>query len=177
MFGRPLRTALSLLNPTVDLRVGERDQRMESQYNQKHGVKSRMFHPQDIVSVQDFTKNGWAWKKGVIQQRLGNVHYNVLVNGAIRKRHANQIRFKERKPIDPDSRLVRQKSAISPLMDMLASEEDTAPRADVKEPLSAPPVPAAIPAKGILRKPGCNNDPSVILDTPRERKQAVRFVN
>ncbi|KFD63475.1 hypothetical protein M514_08570 [Trichuris suis] len=53
LFGRPLRTSLSLLRPSRHPVGSERDRAMQEQFNRHHGAKKREFFPGESVIVRD----------------------------------------------------------------------------------------------------------------------------
>lgn len=93
--GRKLRTRLSLLHPKTgsspDCRADLRT-KMESQFNLKHGSRSRDFHVGDRVIVKVYRGNNWSWKNGTLVAKIGRVLWNVDIDGKVQKRHENQMK-------------------------------------------------------------------------------------
>nr|CDJ81408.1 uncharacterized protein K02A2.6-like [Haemonchus contortus] len=64
---------------------------MEAQFNRRHGAKPRRFEPNDLVYARDFRSNQRTWIPGRIIRRHGRALYDVSVQGAVWKRHINQL--------------------------------------------------------------------------------------
>ncbi|EGT51773.1 hypothetical protein CAEBREN_12621 [Caenorhabditis brenneri] len=92
--GRPIRTFLNQLLPSVDPRPSDHNYTMEAQFNRQHGARAKEFDAHDKVYVKDYRNlNAPTWTSGIVIRRLGKTLYTVRVNGsAIWKRHANQLR-------------------------------------------------------------------------------------
>lgn len=101
MFTRKTRTIFDLLKykPEEPIR---RNEKMEEQYNRRHGTKARAFLKGEEVYAMKFAKSGkFTWVPGNIIERRGSVSYNVrLVSGLIIRSHANQVkhRYTENSP-------------------------------------------------------------------------------
>lgn len=93
LFGRPMRTVLSLLHPQPRDRY-MRNTQMEEQFNAKHGAVRREYQPQDDVYVRDYViPSKVAWTAAVVLERRGTVIYTVRTcNNMVWRRHANQMR-------------------------------------------------------------------------------------
>nr|CDJ85885.1 uncharacterized protein K02A2.6-like [Haemonchus contortus] len=65
---------------------------MEMQFNRRHGAKPKKFEPKDLVFARDFRSGQPRWSPGHVLRRHGRTLYDVLVQGSIWKRHANQLR-------------------------------------------------------------------------------------
>lgn len=93
--GRKVRTRLSLIQPSAhhgsDCRKKLREQ-MENQFNKKHGTKCRQFAVGDSVLVKWHQQNSWIWKRGVLSRKIGNVMWEVKIDGRLYNRHENQLR-------------------------------------------------------------------------------------
>ncbi|PIO74254.1 hypothetical protein TELCIR_03744 [Teladorsagia circumcincta] len=89
--GRRLRSTLDLLKPS-HAPEARPDITMEEQFNRRHGAKPRKFEPNDLVFARDFRAGQSKWSPGRILRRHGQTLYDVLVEGSIWKRHANQLR-------------------------------------------------------------------------------------
>ncbi|KFD46790.1 hypothetical protein M513_12318 [Trichuris suis] len=94
LFGRPLRTSLSLLRPSWHPVGSERDRAMQEQFNRHHGAKKREFFPGEAVIVRDYRRSITkpCWTPAQVLRRHGNCLYDVCVKGLVWRRHANQIR-------------------------------------------------------------------------------------
>uniref|UniRef100_A0A7I4XT79 Uncharacterized protein n=1 Tax=Haemonchus contortus TaxID=6289 RepID=A0A7I4XT79_HAECO len=89
--GRRLRSTLDLLKPSHSPEVRP-DIVMEMQFNRRHGAKPKKFEPKDLVFARDFRSGQPRWSPGHVLRRRGRTLYDVLVQGSIWKRHANQLR-------------------------------------------------------------------------------------
>ncbi|XP_018406351.1 PREDICTED: uncharacterized protein K02A2.6-like [Cyphomyrmex costatus] len=96
LIGRPMRTVLDLLKPSIRQQPQKDDikLRQEQQFNRKHGVKSKAFEVDSEVYVKIYNINKWKWIPGKIVERIGQVLYNVAVPTRQRlvRAHANQLR-------------------------------------------------------------------------------------
>ncbi|XP_055695953.1 uncharacterized protein K02A2.6-like [Lutzomyia longipalpis] len=94
MFGRRPRTIFDLLAPPTEPTDPVRNQKMEEQYNAKHGAKRRTFERKEGVYVKKYFPGGrFKWVEGETIERKGNVIYTVrLPNGSIIRAHVNQMR-------------------------------------------------------------------------------------
>ncbi|XGW17401.1 hypothetical protein V3C99_002198 [Haemonchus contortus] len=88
--GRRLRNALDLLKPSEPAETS-RNYQMEAQFNRRHGAKPRRFEPNDLVYARDFRSNQRTWIPGRIIRRHGRALYDVSAQGAVWKRHINQL--------------------------------------------------------------------------------------
>lgn len=72
------------------------NQKMEQQYNTKHGTRKRTFHHGDKVYALNFKGSKQHWVPGEIIEKIGNVIYNTLIDLGNRQRlvraHADQLR-------------------------------------------------------------------------------------
>nr|CDJ95324.1 RNA-directed DNA polymerase (reverse transcriptase) and Integrase domain containing protein [Haemonchus contortus] len=89
--GRRLRSTLDLLKPSHSPEARS-DIVMEMQFNRRHGAKPKTFEPKDLVFARDFRSGQPRWSPGHVLRRRGRTLYDVLVQGSIWKRHANQLR-------------------------------------------------------------------------------------
>ncbi|XGW09189.1 hypothetical protein V3C99_011472 [Haemonchus contortus] len=89
--GRRLRSTLDLLKPSHSPEARP-DIVMEMQFNRRHGAKPKTFEPKDLVFARDFRSGQPRWSPGHVLRRHGRTLYDVLVQGSIWKRHANQLR-------------------------------------------------------------------------------------
>ncbi|XP_055681836.1 uncharacterized protein K02A2.6-like [Lutzomyia longipalpis] len=98
MYGRKVRTIFDLLKerPKEPL---QRNEKMERDYNKKHGTKQSSFSKGEEIYAKKFAQGGkWKWVPGKIIERRGTVTYNVrLSDGLIIRSHVNQLkrRFSE----------------------------------------------------------------------------------
>ncbi|XP_055714390.1 uncharacterized protein K02A2.6-like [Phlebotomus papatasi] len=101
MYGRKTRTIFDLLRHRPEEPV-RRNEKMEEQYNRRHGTKSRSFVRGEEVYAKKFVQGGkFYWVPGKIIERRGSVSYNVrLSDGGIIRSHTNQLkrRYTEGKP-------------------------------------------------------------------------------
>lgn len=67
---------------------------MEHRFNEHHGAVSRDFAVGERVLVRETPKASWTDAK--ILEKFGSSMYNVLVNGRVRRSHANQLRATEK---------------------------------------------------------------------------------
>ena len=93
MFGRPLRSQLDLMRPSIQSHV------MLHQEQQKYGhdkrAKERNFKPGDLVYVRNFTQ-GTTWLTGTVVEVRGPVSYTVrLEDGRVVRRHVDHLRTRE----------------------------------------------------------------------------------
>ncbi|EYC31699.1 hypothetical protein Y032_0003g1191 [Ancylostoma ceylanicum] len=97
--GRKLRTRLSLLVPQQesdeDPLAKARRERMEQQFDRKHGVVKRTFQVGDKVYAKQWKQPQFHWMKGTVMRRIGSVNYEVEIDGRIVRKHANQLRFRD----------------------------------------------------------------------------------
>ena len=83
--GRGIRTRLDILHPDLLAKVSEKT-KLEN-----HTTR-RNFLPGGPVMVRDYRDRKRPWIKGVIQDRLGPVTYQVMVGNLFWKRHVDQLR-------------------------------------------------------------------------------------
>ena len=74
MFGRPLRSQLDLMRPSVQSNVIHRQEQQKHGHDQR--AKERSFNPGDPVYVRNFGQ-GTIWMPGTIVQARGPVAYTV----------------------------------------------------------------------------------------------------
>ncbi|KFD58860.1 hypothetical protein M514_00023, partial [Trichuris suis] len=86
--GRRLRLTLDLIRPTVR-QQRRRNEKMEQQFNRRHGARKREFSIGDTVLVKDHYANRWI--PATVRRRLGNVVYQLETKHGMWYRHANQI--------------------------------------------------------------------------------------
>ncbi len=111
IFGRPLRSRLSLLHPCLEAKV--QDKQMKQKHNHDVTAKNRLFAVGDRVFVR--RKGKKVWIAGLIREKTGPVSFRVesLADGGLLRCHVEQIRkrFPENEvesevvipqPIDPD---------------------------------------------------------------------------
>ncbi|XGW17343.1 hypothetical protein V3C99_002165, partial [Haemonchus contortus] len=72
--------------------TAERDKNMENQFNRHYGIRPKSFEPKDTVWVMDFRRGGRKWIPARVLSRHGHAVYDVLINEAVERRHANQMR-------------------------------------------------------------------------------------
>lgn len=89
IYNRKMRLPINAVLPQEDITT-KRNEKMEQQFNKKHGAKKRVFQRGDDVRVQLQPKGFWI--KSQILQRIGTVIYLVrTVTGIERRVHINQV--------------------------------------------------------------------------------------
>ena len=83
--GRRICTRLDILHPDLSARMSEKTKL-------GNHTTRRNFLPGDPVMVRDYRDRKRAWIKGVIQDRLGPVTYQVMARNLFWKRHVDQLR-------------------------------------------------------------------------------------
>lgn len=79
--GREIRIQLDLLKLIVLSGDIKRNEKMQQQFNEKHGSKETQYKSKDFVfAYVHNNNNGFDWKPGVVIERIGNVMYNVLLD-------------------------------------------------------------------------------------------------
>ena len=104
-FGRRIRTILALLLPSVNSKVERSPHRMISSTD--HG--SRNFTPGDCVLLRNFS--GVKWKRGIVNEKLGNQHYLINVKGEIVKRYIDHS-FRREETDNENVSFALQKSSV-----------------------------------------------------------------
>lgn len=79
MTGRIMKTKLDLLKPD-DKQRGERNNKMEQQFDKHHGAVWKEFDSGENVFVKVHNSNGWKWMPATIIKRTGAVDYTVSIN-------------------------------------------------------------------------------------------------
>lgn len=83
--GRVLRTRLDLIRP-----VKNREE--NKNLHNKDRIQVKFFSQKERVACRNYTSHE-KWKFGKVLNRLGNLHYRILLDdGRVWFRHANQIR-------------------------------------------------------------------------------------
>ena len=101
MFGRPLRSQLDLMRPSVQSNVIHRQEQQKHGHDQR--AKERSFNPGELVYVRNFGQ-GTTWMQGTIVQAHGPVAYTVsLEDGRVVRRHLDHIRGREVSNRVPDN--------------------------------------------------------------------------
>ena len=94
MIGRNMKTRLDLLKPSEAFE-GDRNTKMEAQFNHHHGAKWREFAAGDDVYYKFPRHNGWRWLPAIVVEKRGLVDYIVKVTTDADEReikaHANQL--------------------------------------------------------------------------------------
>ena len=85
LMGRRIRTRLDILHP--DLLA-----KMSKKTKLGNHTTCRNFLPDDPVMVRDYQDCKRLWIKGIIEDRLGPVTYQVMVGNLFWKRHVDQLR-------------------------------------------------------------------------------------
>ncbi|CAH8624674.1 unnamed protein product [Dicrocoelium dendriticum] len=92
MMKRKLRMPYDAVRPSSESIAGERNLKMERDFNRRFGAKQRSFTPGQPVLVRDYRGGHAKWTPGTIQCKRGSVIYDVLVGTQVWVRHANQLR-------------------------------------------------------------------------------------
>ncbi|CAH8614326.1 unnamed protein product [Dicrocoelium dendriticum] len=92
MMNRKLRMPFDAIRPGSESSVGERNRRMEQEFNRRHGAKKRSFTLGQKVLVRDYRDGHAKWTPGRVISKRGNVMYDVKVGAQVWPRHANQLR-------------------------------------------------------------------------------------
>ncbi|XP_050709686.1 uncharacterized protein K02A2.6-like [Eriocheir sinensis] len=86
LMGRRIRTKLDLMLPNF---LSEQQSKGWKQL--QHQGKVRAFEPSSPVMVRSYTTPD-KWVPGTIERQVGNMHYDVKVNGSVTKRHIDQLK-------------------------------------------------------------------------------------
>ena len=86
LMGRRIRTKLDLIYPSYH---SQQERKGWEQLKSQENVKQ--FTPTSQVLVRSYNTSN-KWVSGEVKQRLGNMHYEVKVNGNIKKRHVDQLK-------------------------------------------------------------------------------------
>lgn len=89
IYGRRIRLPIAALLPPPPPAPAEVDDKMEEDYNRKHGATQRHFKEGDGVIYKNANTK---WRQGRVIEQVGKVMYTVLVEGRVIRAHANQIR-------------------------------------------------------------------------------------
>lgn len=102
MFGRDIRTVLHLLKPDLPGKQ-KRNNKMEEQFNKKHGAGKKSFAPGDLVFVRVYFRNRENWVPGKIIEKIGCVLYNVFLEKEhkIIRSHTNQLKPRKISNVSP----------------------------------------------------------------------------
>lgn len=77
LLGRKIRIQLDLLRPVAFSGDVKRNEKMQRQFNMKHGAKETQYKSKDLVfACVHNNNNSFDWKPGVVIERIGNVMYN-----------------------------------------------------------------------------------------------------
>ncbi|KIH64332.1 integrase core domain protein [Ancylostoma duodenale] len=120
--GRKLRTRMSLLVPqpesAEDPLAKERRERMEQQFDRKHRVVKRKFDVGDKVYAKQWKSPQFHWVEGTVVRRVGSVNYEVEINGRVVRKHANQLRCRDKQEGHVD-----EIDTLKVLLEVLAAED------------------------------------------------------
>ncbi|KIH67346.1 integrase core domain protein [Ancylostoma duodenale] len=120
--GRKLRTRFCLLVPQPgdieDSLAKEGRERIEQQFDRKDGVMKRTFDVGDNVYAKQWKAPHFHWVKGRVVRRIGPVNYEVEINGRIVRKHANQLRCR-----DKQEDHVQKNESLKVLLEVLAAED------------------------------------------------------
>ncbi|VDO88193.1 unnamed protein product [Heligmosomoides polygyrus] len=70
----------------------------EKLFNRHHGARPKEFMPNELIWVQDFQQGRNKWTSAKVLARRGDTVYDVLVNGTVQRRQANQMRSRASAP-------------------------------------------------------------------------------
>ncbi|EYC13949.1 hypothetical protein Y032_0042g619 [Ancylostoma ceylanicum] len=120
--GRKLRTRMRLLVPQPesdeDPLAKERRERIEKQFDRKHGVIRRNFEVGDKVYARQWKSPQFHWVEGTVVRRIGSVNYEVEIHGRVVRKHANQLRCR-----DKQEGHVEKNGSLKVLLDALPAED------------------------------------------------------
>uniref|UniRef100_A0A1X7VG79 Uncharacterized protein n=1 Tax=Amphimedon queenslandica TaxID=400682 RepID=A0A1X7VG79_AMPQE len=77
LMGCSLRTHLYIMRPNITYRVENKQLSQKKHYDSR--AKERSLLPQDVVNVRSSGPSS-SWIAGKIEARLGNVHYDVMLD-------------------------------------------------------------------------------------------------
>ncbi|XP_055714357.1 uncharacterized protein K02A2.6-like [Phlebotomus papatasi] len=134
IFSRKIRTIFDLLRDTPEEPI-RRNEKMEEEYNRRHGAKKRIFEKGEEVYAKIFSPGrSFKWTPGVVIERRGSVQYNIrLGNGTIIRSHTNQLkhRFSETQdalPLFTSTQQTQGTHSASPLDTSLPLQFKTEPQ-------------------------------------------------
>uniref|UniRef100_A0A5S6R6A2 RNA-directed DNA polymerase n=1 Tax=Trichuris muris TaxID=70415 RepID=A0A5S6R6A2_TRIMR len=108
MFGRKIKTDLTLLHPTAVVNVPN-DGKMAKYFNRHHGSRTRTFFPGDPVYARRIIGNKTVWEEGVVLCRRGRVVYEIRVGQQHWTCHANHLK--------PRRKEIHNRTALNTLLD------------------------------------------------------------
>ncbi|XP_055542937.1 uncharacterized protein K02A2.6-like [Wyeomyia smithii] len=129
LMGRKHRTVLDLLKPPADF-VLQKNQHMENQFNRHHAAKKRNFEKGDQVYASTFKHGKLVWLPGTVIERVGNVNFNVLLDGSrLIRSHTNQLRARGNSKVEvyPEASSDHQLPLHALLQDFQLSESSPTP--------------------------------------------------
>ncbi|KAK6025820.1 hypothetical protein OSTOST_08267, partial [Ostertagia ostertagi] len=85
---------LSHSSQCLDTKMEIETGNMEKQFNRHHGARAKSFEPDDTVWIKNFKGGRSKWIPGKVLLRHGHTLYDVLVDGTVERRHANQMRLR-----------------------------------------------------------------------------------
>ncbi|KAA3670143.1 uncharacterized protein DEA37_0006920 [Paragonimus westermani] len=91
--GRRMRTALDAMLPVK--RAGQRNIKMERQFNQHHRAKARELHTGHPVFVLKYHGHGCNWVSGTVTQRRGHVLHELTVHSKKETHRITHIRQRD----------------------------------------------------------------------------------
>ena len=157
MLGRKIKIQLDLLRGSPNSFSNfERDEKMESQYNRKHGTKQRQFYPNDPVFAMNYSESRRTWIPAIILQKIDTVMYAVQAGNRTWRRHQNQLR----------PRYAGQNQNSVKLEDVFLFDPPELPTGDVKPPEEAEEDPDTAP-KASSDTPNVIESSSSIRDRPQ----------
>ena len=86
LMGRRIRTKMDLVVPSF------RSEQVNRGWNQmENPERVRHFKERDKVMVRVYNSDD-KWKQGIIKNKIGDLNYDVEVDGTVHRRHVNQLR-------------------------------------------------------------------------------------
>lgn len=133
LMGRKIRIQLDLLKPVVFSGDVKQNEKMQQQFNEKHGAKEIHYNVKELVfaRVHNNNNNGFDWKPGVVIERFGKVMYNVLLDEEkLIRSHTNQLRRRYSHLSDPLIDSKKSSHALIETFDLSGSaQRDDSPTA------------------------------------------------
>lgn len=161
MFGRSIRTTLSMVKETNDNTTMMRNTDMEQQFNRQHGaVQHQPYHESDRVYVYDYTTpNKRHWVPATVIEKCGSVLYIVRTDdNKVWKRHTNQMRRYDGSSTSLDQSPPTQPSSSLPLSTLAKSPART-PTTSTQPVVTRSPAAARSPVS--TRSPVARPEPAV----------------
>ncbi|XP_041453560.1 uncharacterized protein K02A2.6-like [Lytechinus variegatus] len=100
--GRELRTRLSLVRPSTEDKVINKQSDQKLHHDKQHGL--REFFPGDRVLVKDFRQDETWWSGTIAERRAPKSYVVILEDGRVWKRHVDQLRSECKVSMDDTTR-------------------------------------------------------------------------